>query len=190
MSIQDEVEKEKAIEDLADALMPRLAPMITGEVDRSLGTVLDAQLAALAPLLDAQRAAIVLAVEQSLAGAVAGSVAGAPGGDEIARLRSQIADQYRDFTALLRQPARTAPAPLLHERRRLALAGLGGAVGLVVLLHLLPAGLAGTLAGVAPDRTNGWGAVLVERAGPAFERCLTDARAAGRAVPCTVQVAP
>jgi hypothetical protein len=63
-------------------------------------------------------------------------------------------------------------------------------VGLVVLLHLLPAGLAGTLAGVAPDRTNGWGAVLVERAGPAFERCLTDARAAGRAVPCTIQVAP
>ena len=63
-------------------------------------------------------------------------------------------------------------------------------MGLVVLLHLLPAGLAGTLAGVTPDRTMGWGAVLVDRAGPAFKRCLNDAQAAGRAVPCTLQVAP
>ena len=184
MSIQ-----ETEIEDLADALLPRLVPLIAQEVERSLVKALAAQPAALAPLLDDQRAAIVRAVEQSLAGAVAGNAAAAPGGDEIARLRTQIADQYRDFTALLRQPARGAAAPP-RDRRRLALAGLGGAVGLVVLLHLLPAGLAGTLAGVTPDRTNGWGAVLFDRAGPAFERCLTDARAAGRAVPCTVQVAP
>jgi hypothetical protein len=183
VSIQDE---ETA--DLADALLPRLVPLLGQAVDRSIAEALERQSAAIVVLLDQHRAGVVKAVEQSFAGAVAGSTAGTATGDEIARLRDQIADQYRDFTALLRQPARTTAPP--RDIRSLALAAVTGAVLLVVLLRVLPAGFAGSLAGIAPDRTGGFGALMVERAGPAFQKCLVDARAAGRVVTCNVSVAP
>ncbi|MDR3440577.1 hypothetical protein [Telmatospirillum sp.] len=162
---------------LADALQPRLASLITQEVGRSIGAA-----------LEAERPIIVKAVEQSLAGALAGSAGGGAATDAIARLQSQISQQYRDFTALLRQPAGTTATP--RDTRRLAGAAAVGAIVLLVFLRFLPAGLVGSLVGIAPDRGGGLGALMVDRAGPAFQKCLSDARAANRAVSCSFFVAP